>query len=64
MREPEWILKRCIHFYSCVCAFASDEKLAEEFKYYIQLDGFLTERGANENQELVENQVRKYFSYW
>ena len=31
-------LKRCVHFYACVCAFASDEKLAEEFMYYINLD--------------------------
>ena len=31
--------KRCVHFYACVCAFASDEKLAEEFAYYVNLDG-------------------------
>ena len=30
--------KRCVHFYACICAFASDEKLAEEFAYYINLD--------------------------
>lgn len=30
--------KRCVHFYACVCAFASDEKLAEEFSHYINLD--------------------------
>ncbi len=30
--------KRCVHFYACVCAFASDDKLAEEFAYYINLD--------------------------
>ena len=30
--------KRCVHFYACVCAFASDDKLAEEFSYYIHLD--------------------------
>ncbi|KAK6185066.1 hypothetical protein SNE40_007386 [Patella caerulea] len=31
-------LKRCVHFYACICAFASDDKLAEEFNYYINLD--------------------------
>lgn len=30
--------KRCVHFYACVCAFASNEKLAEEFSYYINMD--------------------------
>lgn len=34
----EDLLRRCVHFYACVCAFASDEKLAEEFEYYISLD--------------------------
>lgn len=29
---------RCVHFYACICAFASDEKLSEEFGYYINLD--------------------------
>ena len=49
------MLKRCIHFYSCVCAFASDEKLAEEFRYYIQLDGELSAR--SEAAGLTDNQV-------
>jgi len=31
-------LKRCVHFYACICAFASDPKLSEEFSYYINLD--------------------------
>ncbi|XP_043272498.1 uncharacterized protein C2orf42 [Venturia canescens] len=30
--------QRCAHFYACVCAFASDPKLSEEFDYYINLD--------------------------
>ncbi|CAL7944359.1 unnamed protein product [Xylocopa violacea] len=30
--------KRCVHFYACICAFASDVKLSEEFSYYINLD--------------------------
>lgn len=31
-------VNRCAHFYACVCAFASDPKLSEEFEYYINLD--------------------------
>lgn len=27
-----------MHFYACICAFASDAKLSEEFSYYINLD--------------------------
>lgn len=27
-----------MHFYACICAFASDPKLSEEFNYYINLD--------------------------
>lgn len=34
--------KRCVHFYACVCAFASDPKLSEEFGYYINLDQTLS----------------------
>ena len=30
--------KRCVHFYACVCAFASDEKLQEEFSFFTNLD--------------------------
>ncbi|KAJ9580223.1 hypothetical protein L9F63_004123, partial [Diploptera punctata] len=30
--------KFCVHFYACICAFASDSKLSEEFAYYINLD--------------------------
>jgi len=30
--------KRCVHFYACICAFASDPKLSDEFSYYINLD--------------------------
>ena len=33
------IFKRCVHFYACVCAFASDEKLQEEFAFYLDLNG-------------------------
>jgi hypothetical protein len=34
-KEPDWLLKRCVHFYSCLCAFASDVKLSEEFRYLV-----------------------------
>ena len=34
----EDVNKRCVHFYACICAFASDEKLAEEFSHYINMD--------------------------
>lgn len=34
--EPNF--KKCVHFYACICAFASDSKLSEEFAYYINLD--------------------------
>uniref|UniRef100_A0A0C9R994 C2orf42_1 protein n=1 Tax=Fopius arisanus TaxID=64838 RepID=A0A0C9R994_9HYME len=30
--------RRCAHFYACICAFASDPKLSDEFRYYINLD--------------------------
>ncbi|XP_033106752.1 uncharacterized protein C2orf42-like [Anneissia japonica] len=30
--------RRCVHFYACICAFASEETLAKEFEYYIHLD--------------------------
>lgn len=32
------MFKRCVHFYACVCAFASDEKLQEEFAFYLDLN--------------------------
>uniref|UniRef100_T1JIW7 SWIM-type domain-containing protein n=1 Tax=Strigamia maritima TaxID=126957 RepID=T1JIW7_STRMM len=30
--------KRCVHFYACICAFSSNDKLAEEFAYYLNMD--------------------------
>ncbi|XP_051794836.1 uncharacterized protein C2orf42 homolog isoform X2 [Acanthochromis polyacanthus] len=35
----------CLHFYACVCAFASDEKLASEFAAFINY----TSRGVQQN---------------
>ncbi|XP_026293918.1 uncharacterized protein C2orf42 homolog isoform X2 [Frankliniella occidentalis] len=31
------LLKRCVHFYACVCAFVSDDKLSEEFAHYVEM---------------------------
>ncbi|BFY97544.1 hypothetical protein BsWGS_00585 [Bradybaena similaris] len=32
------VTRRCVHFYACICAFASDERLTEEFAHFITLD--------------------------
>lgn len=39
---------RCLHFYACVCAFASDEKLSAEFAAFISysLNGTATQPGG------------------
>ena len=42
IKKEEPHQKRCVHFYACICAFASDEALAEEFAYFINLDNCLT----------------------
>ncbi|XP_033632929.1 uncharacterized protein C2orf42-like [Asterias rubens] len=34
----EELKRRCVHFYACICAFASDEALAKEFDFFINLD--------------------------
>lgn len=47
--------KRCVHFYSCVCAFASDEKLQEEFSFYIELDAT-----NNSYSEMIEEITDKH----
>ncbi|CAL1543697.1 unnamed protein product [Lymnaea stagnalis] len=38
----EDVSKRCVHFYACICAFASDDKLLEEFSHYVNLDQALS----------------------
>ncbi|OXU25333.1 hypothetical protein TSAR_000436 [Trichomalopsis sarcophagae] len=53
---------RCVHFYACICAFASDPKLTEEFQYYINLDqsdlilrdSLSFEFSGNDTDKLVE----------
>eukprot|EP00057_Strongylocentrotus_purpuratus_P035157 XP_797929.3 PREDICTED: uncharacterized protein C2orf42 [Strongylocentrotus purpuratus] len=30
--------KKCVHFYACICAFASEDALTKEFKYFISMD--------------------------
>ncbi|KAM6220800.1 uncharacterized protein C2orf42 homolog isoform 1-T1 [Rhynchocyon petersi] len=32
------IAQRCIHFFACICAFASDETLAQEFSEFLNFD--------------------------
>lgn len=49
--------KRCVHFYACICAFASDEKLQEEFEYYINLDANCKLRG---NKVLITSYISIY----
>lgn len=49
VKPVEDMRKRCVHFYACLCAFASDEKLAEEFNYYINLDV--------KNQGMIEGEI-------
>ena len=36
--ECTYRVQRCVHFYACICAFASDEELSKEFKYAIDAD--------------------------
>jgi len=67
LAERDWLLKRCIHYYACICAFASDQKLRDEFRYYIELDSVLTEKdnakeilsflGRNQNGEPIQVEV-------
>ena len=45
-----------IGYSSCLCAFASDAKLSEEFRLYIMMDQEITTRAA-EQSSLQENQV-------
>ncbi|XP_063031376.1 uncharacterized protein C2orf42 homolog [Melospiza melodia melodia] len=37
--EEESPPARCIHFLACICAFASDESLAQEFSEFLTADG-------------------------
>ncbi|XP_074784555.1 uncharacterized protein C2orf42 homolog isoform X2 [Athene noctua] len=36
--EEEAMPPRCIHFFACICAFASDESLAQEFADFLTYD--------------------------
>lgn len=36
--ECTYKIQRCVHFYACICVFASDEQLSKEFKYAIDAD--------------------------
>lgn len=36
--SKEEVAQRCIHFFACICAFASDETLAQEFSDFLNFD--------------------------
>ncbi|XP_038070953.1 LOW QUALITY PROTEIN: uncharacterized protein C2orf42-like [Patiria miniata] len=38
----EELQRRCVHFYACICAFASDDALAKEFEFFINLDAVVS----------------------
>lgn len=42
--ECVYRIQRCVHFYACVIAFASDEELSKEFKFAIDADDEILER--------------------
>ncbi|XP_058803645.1 uncharacterized protein C2orf42 isoform X2 [Phymastichus coffea] len=58
-------VNRCIHFYACICAFASDPKLAVEFQYYMNLaqtnnfhrESLDFELNSNETDKFIEMDV-------
>ncbi|KAJ7425321.1 hypothetical protein WISP_23994 [Willisornis vidua] len=49
---------RCIHFLACICAFTSDESLAQEFAEFLAADA------GGCNQVLDESQVSLSFQDW
>ncbi|KAF7991527.1 hypothetical protein HCN44_008898 [Aphidius gifuensis] len=49
--------RRCVHFYACICAFASDPKLCQEFSYYINLN--IQEKQI---QQSIDNNVYQIFN--
>ncbi|XP_011339027.2 uncharacterized protein C2orf42 homolog [Ooceraea biroi] len=57
--EAESILSqpKCAHFYACMCAFASDPKLTEEFSYYVNLIDFIDDPLAIVRQNNEEDKI-------
>ncbi|XP_067293954.1 uncharacterized protein C2orf42 homolog isoform X2 [Pseudorasbora parva] len=58
------LLERCLHFYACVCAFTSDEKLASEFSAFLNYNmNGLQERadatalGISQSQQHIEPSI-------
>ncbi|XP_054264797.1 uncharacterized protein C2orf42 homolog [Macrosteles quadrilineatus] len=55
--------RRCIHYYSCVAAFAGDDKLSEEFASFVELERSqeivlnLQEHSGGESEGERENRV-------
>jgi hypothetical protein len=47
-RRSEEFALPCIHFYACIAVFASDEKLSEEFGFFIALQHELADNSLNQ----------------
>ncbi|XP_067939869.1 uncharacterized protein C2orf42 homolog isoform X2 [Watersipora subatra] len=45
--ECTYKIQRCVHFYACICVFASDEQLSKEFKYAIDADVSIDKAGPS-----------------
>lgn len=43
---------KCIHYYACICAFASDSNLSEEFDFYVSQEKPFTDT-AEINGKLI-----------
>ncbi|KAK0090551.1 hypothetical protein PV325_011698 [Microctonus aethiopoides] len=52
-------IQKCAHFYACICAFASDPKLSEEFEFHIKLDGTELRRDDSYNSMDHPRQANK-----
>jgi hypothetical protein len=52
--KEETYSRRCLHYYACICAFASDDKLSQEFGYYINL----------ETQSDISEHSKFFFQLW
>mgnify|MGYP001801791557 CR=1 FL=1 len=55
--ECVYKIQRCVHFYACVVAFASDEQLSKEFKFAIDADNEVVERTVVSGRVEIESSV-------
>ncbi|XP_007476364.1 uncharacterized protein C2orf42 homolog isoform X2 [Monodelphis domestica] len=54
------LAQRCIHFFACICAFASDETLAQEFSEFLSFDSNGTQTSSPLlAQDSVSSNLRK-----